>query len=288
MNTLTIGSTSRTYIKGFGPLLVCVYALMLMLAGCAGTKAGGENGTDGAAQGDVRQLQTQSDEPELRKRARLRMELASGYLERGNPNTALDEVKQALAVDPNYADAYTMRGLIYMQMQQGPLAEQSFKQALQLEPRNPDALHNYGWFLCRNQRLPEAIERFKLATQNVNYPGLDRTYLVLGICQMQGGFMADAEKSLYRSFELDPGNPATATNLALLHFRKKDLEKARFYARKVNNSELANSESLWLGMRIEKGLGNLLAVNEIGTQLKRRFPESREVKLFDRGAFDEQ
>ncbi len=288
MNTLTIASTSRTYIKGFGPLLVCVYALMLMLAGCAGTKAGGENGSDAGAQGDVRQLQTQSDETDLRKRARLRMELASGYLERGNPNTALDEVKQALLVDPNYADAYTMRGLIYMQMQQGPLAEQSFKQALQLEPRNPDALHNYGWFLCRNQRLPEAIERFKQATLNTNYPGLDRTYLVLGICQMQGGFIADAEKSLYRSFELDPGNPATATNLALLYYRKKDMEKARFYARKVNNSELANSESLWLGMRIEKSLGNLLAMNEIGTQLKRRFPESREVKLFDRGAFDEQ
>jgi type IV pilus assembly protein PilF len=260
--------------------------LVLTLVGCQAPKVA--VGEAGNVQGDVRQLQTQSDEPELRKRARIRMELASGYLERGQTNTALDEVKQALLVDPNYADAYTLRGLIFMQVGQGPLAEQSFKQALSLEPRNPDALHNYAFFLCRNQRLTESYEYFKQVTTVNNYPGLSRSWLVMGVCQMQGGFMPEAEKSLYRSFELDPGNPATATNLALVNYRKKDLEKARFYARKVNTTELANSESLWLGMRIEHSMGNLLAVNELATQLKRRYPEARELRLYERGAYDEQ
>ncbi len=270
-------------VRSFALAVACLAALFL--SACAAPKAGSG---EAAVQGDARQIQTQSDESEVRKRSRLRMQLAAGYLERGQTNTALDEIKQALVADPKYADAYTMRALVYMQLQQGPLAEQSFKQALEIEPQNPDALHNYGWFLCRNQRLPEAYARFKQATAITNYQAVDRTWLVYGVCQMQGGFLDDAEKSLYRSFELDPGNPATATNLALLHFRKKDLDKARFYARKVNNSELANSESLWLGMRIEKGLNNPLAISELGSQLKRRFPDSREFKLYDRGAFDEQ
>jgi type IV pilus assembly protein PilF len=260
--------------------------VLMLLSACQAPKASGSDA--GTVQGDARQLQTQSDEPELRKRARIRMELASGYLERGQTNTALDEVKQALLVDPNYADAFTLRGLIYMQVGQGPLAEQSFKQALSLEPRNPDALHNYAFFLCRNQRLTESYEYFKQVTTINNYPGLARSWLVWGVCQMQGGFMPEAEKSLYRSFELDPGSPATATNLALVNYRKKDLEKARFYARKVNTTELANSESLWLGMRIEHSMGNQLAVNELATQLRRRYPDSREIKLFERGAYDEQ
>lgn len=287
LNLMPVFIESRIKTMANTMLLMGVSVFVVLLNGCASVKPDGTSG-DAAVQGDARQIQTQSDESELRKRARLRMELASGYLERGNPNTALDEVKQALTIDPNYADAYTMRALIYMQIGQGPLAEQSFKQALQLEPRNPDALHNYGLFLCRNQRLTESYDKFRQVTTNANYPGLDRTWLVYGVCQMQGGFVNEAEKSLHRSFELDPSNPATATNLALLHYRKKELDTARFYARKVNNSELANSESLWLGVRIEKGLNNQLAMNELGAQLRRRFPESREAKLYERGAFDEQ
>lgn len=286
-NTQAVSTYLRAIFKRFGVFLFGVCVFSSLMTGCANTPGAQGNAPD-AVQGDARQLQTQSDESETRKRARLRMELAAGYLERGNPNTALDEVKQALNIDPNYADAYTMRGLIYMQVQQGPLAEQSFKQALQLEPRNPDALHNYGWFLCNNQRLPESFERLKQATTVTNYPGLARSFFVLGVCQMRGGFMEDAEKSLYRSFELDPGNPATTTNLALLHYRKRDYERARFYARKVNNSEYSNAESLWLGIRIEQKLQNLLVVNELGGQLRKRFPDSREMRLFDRGAYDEQ
>lgn len=252
---------------------------LLGVAGC---------GTPATAPAGGKEIVTASDESDTRRRARLRVELASGYFERGQPTTALDEVKQALSVDPNYADAYTLRGLIYMQLGQPEVAEESFRKALSLEPRNADALHNYGWFLCRANRLNEAFNNFKAAEAVPNYPGAARTYLAHGVCQMQAGLMPDAEKSLYRSFELDPSNPATATNLALLHYRKGDYERARFYARKVNNSDDANAESLWLGMRIEKNLGNLLAVNELAGQLRKRFPDSRQVRLYDQGRWDEQ
>src|SRR6218665_3555390 len=47
-----------------------------------------------------------SDEPENRRRARLRLELAANYFETGQAAVALDEIKQALAADPEYADAY--------------------------------------------------------------------------------------------------------------------------------------------------------------------------------------
>jgi type IV pilus assembly protein PilF len=38
---------------------------------------------------------------------------------------ALDEVKLALAADPNYADGYGMRALIYQQMGENGLAEET-------------------------------------------------------------------------------------------------------------------------------------------------------------------
>ena len=61
-------------------------------------------------------LLTSSDQTDNQKRARIRLQLAVGYYEQRQMPVALDEIKQALAADPSFADAYSMRGLIYMDM----------------------------------------------------------------------------------------------------------------------------------------------------------------------------
>ena len=76
-------------------------ALLLALGGCAGTPAGDV--------GSSRDILTESDEPETRKRARIRMELAVGYFEQGQTSVALDELKQVIAQDPTFPDAYNLR-----------------------------------------------------------------------------------------------------------------------------------------------------------------------------------
>jgi type IV pilus assembly protein PilF len=55
----------------------------------------------------------------------------------------------------------------------------------------------------------------------------------------------------------------------------------------LNNSELANAESLWLGIKIEKASNDSVAMRQLADQLRRRFPDSREFAAFQRGAFDE-
>jgi type IV pilus assembly protein PilF len=62
---------------------------------------------------------------------------------------------------------------------------------------------------------------------------------------------------------------------------------AQFYIRRLNNSALANSETLWLGMKIEQKLGNNEALGQLASQLRKRFPQSRELAWFERGAFNE-
>ena len=57
--------------------------------------------------------------------------------------------------------------------------------------------------------------------------------------------------------------------------------------RDSNNSDLANAETLWLGIKIERKLGNREAVEQLAQQLSRRFPKSRELASYQRGAFDE-
>lgn len=257
-----------------------VWAGLLSLYGCTAH-------APVAQAGSGKEWVTESDEPEARKRARIRVELAGGYFQERQYTTALDEVKQALNADPSYVQAYNLRGLIYMQLNEPQLASDSFEQALRLAPRDGDTLHNLGWFYCQQNRHSDAVQMFGRALQTPNYPYAARTWMTQGICQSRAGQAQEAERSLLRSFELDAGHPVTLYNLALLLNQRGDNERARFYARRLNNSELANAQSLWLGIKIENRLQNREAARQLGEQLRRRFPESREAGAFERGAFDE-
>ncbi|MEY4756378.1 MAG: hypothetical protein RJA34_1276 [Pseudomonadota bacterium] len=248
------------------------------LAGCAG----------GAPSGAMRNdIVTDSDEPEARRRARIRLELAVGYFEQGQTTVALDELKQALVTDPSYADAYNMRGLIYMRLNDMVLAEESFRRALSLKPGDPDTQHNLGWLQCQRGRYTEAVQQFSQALANPTYGGRAKTWMAQGLCQLRDAKRAAAEQSLLRSYELDAGNPITGYNLAQLLMERGELVRAQFYVRRINNSELANAESLWLGMKIERRMQNADAVAQLGSQLKKRFASSKEYSAYERGAFDE-
>jgi len=109
----------------------------------------------------------------------------------------------------------------------------------------------------------------------------------MGLCQAKAGRVEDALQSLTRSYELDAGNPITGFNLASLLYKQGDMVRAQFYIRRLNNSELANAESLWLGIKVERRLNNLVAAQQLVEQLRKRFPQARELASYDRGAFDE-
>jgi type IV pilus assembly protein PilF len=241
--------------------------------------------SNSAATGD---RMTASDEPDAVRRGRARLELAAAYYQRGQMTTALDQVKLAIQSDPTSSEAYNLRGLIYSNLGDQKLAEESFRHALQLNPRDVDNMHNFGWYLCQQRRYPEADDYFRQALAVPQYREPQRTLLAQGVCQARAGDMETAERTLSRSYELDPNNPATAVNLAEVLYRRGEYERARFYMRRVNNLEgVSNAQTLWLAARIENRLGNRQGAQDFGTQLSNRFPDSREAALFQRGAFDE-
>ena len=262
-------------------LVVGGWVVAAGLSGCAGGA-----GAPSAASASSEPV-TESDEPEARKRARIRLELASNYFENGQTTVALDEIKQALAADPNYAAAYNLRGLVYMQMNELALAEASFNRAVQLNPRDADAMHNYGVFLCQRQRYAEGVALFRSALSNPLYVNQAKTLMMQGTCQLRMGQAAEAEASFARSYELDPANPFVGYNLANLEYLRGEFTKAQFVIRRINNSELANAETLWLGIKVERRLNNTEATEQLAQQLSRRYPKSREWTSYQRGAFDE-
>ncbi len=256
--------------------LICIAALQ----GCAANNAAavGESEAD---------LVTPSDEPESRRRARIRLELAANYFEMGQTAVALDEVKQAIAADPSYADALNLRGLIFMRLNDLAQADESFRRALALRGNDANLLHNYGWLLCQQQKYADADQYFGRAIATPTYMARGKTFMARGLCQSRAGQLAEAEQSFLKAYELDAANPVVAYQLSSLLLRRNELTRAQFYIRRLNNSEFANAESLWLGIKVERAMGDSVAMRQLAGQLRKRFPDSRELGAYERGAFNE-
>ncbi len=255
--------------------------LLLLAGGLVGCAA---NGNSASA---TQEMFTDSDEPEHRKRATNRLKLAVLYFQDGKNNFALDEVKQAIQIDPNWFEPYGMRGLIYMQSGDYVQADASFQKALAINPNASAIKHNYAVLLCRMKRPAEALNLFGAALADPAYAQRARTWQEQANCQLANGQKSDAEGSLLRAYELDGGNPVTGFQLASLLSQRGEWARAQFYARRVNNGERASAESLWLGIKIERSLGNKDAQAQLESQLRKRFSLSREVMALERGAFNE-
>ncbi|MDD2939859.1 MAG: type IV pilus biogenesis/stability protein PilW [Acinetobacter harbinensis] len=230
---------------------------------------------------------TASEEPEDRRRARIRLELAANYFESGQTAVSLDEVKQALLTDPIYADAYNLRGLIYMRLNDYVQAEESFRRALEFSSNEPEVQHNYAWLLCQQKKYFEADKIFRLVLTSNTYTARNKTLMAQGLCHARADKKDEAEIALAKAYELDAGNPIVAYNLASLLLQRGELNQAQFYIRRLNNSDLANAESLWLGIKVEQRIGDKVAMRQLGDQLSKRFSESREQSWYEQKAFND-
>lgn len=244
---------------------------LTLLAGCATT---GEGYPDPSASSAARNS------------AEVHLQLAASYFENGQYQVALSEVQIALASDAFYADAHDLGGMIHMALNDHERAKTHFQRAMALKKDNASAMHNLAWLQCQERQYAAADALFAQALDiaSVNRP---KTLLARGVCQARAGQREEAQATLMQAYERDAANPVIAYNLALLLLQAGNADQARFYIRRLNNSELANAESLWLGIRIERALGNRQAMEELAAQLRRRFADSRELVAWEQGRFDE-
>jgi type IV pilus assembly protein PilF len=192
-----------------------------------------------------------------------------------------------LASDNGLYEAQNLRGLIYMRLNEPALAEDGFRKALAARPQAASVQHNYGWFLCQQGRMNEAMAMFSAALANPTYEARGKTWMTQGLCQGKAGQTTHAEKSLLTAFQLEPDNPAVTHNLALHFYRQADYVRAQALIAPVNASQWANAETLWLGIKLARQSGDGVQVTVLSASLRKRFAQSREVSLLDKGVFDD-
>lgn len=261
----------------------CLAAVALagLLAGCV---------TSGQGPSGKEDLKTASDQTSAQKRAEIRMQLASGYFEQGNYPVALDEVKKAIAADPQNANGYSLRAIIYMRMNEKDLANDNFLQALKLAPNDPDVNNNYGSFLCQNGRIKESFKHFDAALANRNYQSPAGALNNAGACALKEKDNDLAERYLLQALKLAPDVPETNIGLAKVYYSRRDYPRASFFItqlHKVAKLDSLPADVLWLSIKVQHKMGDEGMEQGFATQLRRHHAESPEYAAFQRGAFDE-
>ena len=218
-------------------------------------------------------------------RARIHTELGSAYFERGSIGVALEELRTAIAADPNYAAAYSVLGLVHMELRENAVAQQHFERALRLSPNDPDINNNYGWFLCQTGREQQSIAYFLAALKNPLYNTPARSYVNAGLCSLKNN-ERDAFDYFQRALRSEPDNLQALLNLATIRYKHGQLEAARGLIGRFNKLVEPTAESLWLALRIERKLGDRPAENTLATQLRRRFSGSAEYRDLLQGKFE--
>jgi type IV pilus assembly protein PilF len=245
-----------------------------LLAGCAATQPGAGSNITNEADSDARQ------------RARAFTDLAAAYYTRAQYKVALDELRKAISADDRFGPAYNIYGLIYMELAEDKLAEENFRRAIDLDRNDSEARNNFGLFLCTRGRYDEGLEQFSLALRNPLYAKPEQAMANAGLCAEKKGDLALAEANLMKSLKLQPDNPNTLVKLAGLRFRQGRLAEAERLLER--HAELAppTAESLWLGVRLERKLGDRAQEASYGLQLRKHFPDSNEAQRLLTGQYE--
>lgn len=241
--------------------------LVLLLAGCASTNSRDRE--------DSPQSTTfASSEDPLRYRAKVHTELAANYFQRGQMNVALEELREAIRLDPKYGFAHSILGLVQADLGDFVKADLSFQTAIAVAPAEGDIRNNYGSYLCRQNRTKEGLEQFDAALRLPLYQTPQIALENAGSCALAGGLIKPAEAYFQRMVQLQPFNSRGYQGLAAIAMKTARFDEVRRQVRLALNTQPQTPDLLYFGACAERRLGDR-AGEETYTQLLRsRFADS--------------
>lgn len=259
-------------------MVIAAVALAALLAGCAG-----KQGRQQEAEQPVSQQVTTND---ASQRAKVHTELGGLYLSQGNLGVALDEARKALSADANYAPAHSLMGLVRMQLREEGSAEESYERALNLAPADPEINNSFGWFLCQTGRERRSLQYFQTAIKSPLYATPALPYTNAGICSLRLKDDKAAEDYFIKALRADGENYRAMYFLADIGYRQGRLAAARLHLAELHKLAEPSAETLWLGVRIERKLGDREAEAQLSAQMRRKFPAAPETQRLMQGQYE--
>lgn len=220
------------------------------------------------------------DKQSIKQAAGFNLQLGVTYMRQGQLEVALDKLERSVRQDPDRADTHTALAVLYTRLGEMDKAGSQYRQSLRLEPGNSSTLNNYGAFLCQQGKYDAAMKNFEKALKDPLYRTPAAAYTNAGLCADDSGKAGQAETYFRLALTADPKFTGALLQMANLSFEEKIYLQARaFMDRYMASTAAATPDALWLGLRVEKELGDKAAAGAYLTQLLKNFPDSVEARL---------
>ncbi len=207
------------------------------------------------------------------------LQLGVTYMRQGQMEVALEKLERSVKQDPDRADTHTALAILHTRLGNLERAESEYRRSLRLEPDNSSTLNNYGVFLCKRGNYDDAMESFGKAVTDPLYRTPAAAYTNAGLCAHDNGKIGQAESYFRLALRADPKFTGALLQLANLSFNGEIYLQARaFMDRYMASAAAATPDALWLGLRVEKALGDKAAAGAYSTQLLKNFPDSVEAR----------
>ncbi len=202
------------------------------------------------------------------------------YLADGDHALAERCFREALRLDPDFAEALTNLALLLDQSGQDAEAEAHYRRSIELRPDYGQTYLNLGVLLARQKRFAQAEAAYRAAIERM--PASPIPWTDLGVLQASLKQEAEAEASYRQALALDADYRPAQFNYAYLFLRRGDLaegwrhfEARNWYAALEKflpaprwRGETLAGKSLLIG--IEAGHGDMIQFCRYASVLKRQ------------------
>jgi type IV pilus assembly protein PilF len=239
--------------------IVCLCALGLGVLGCASN-----NGL--------------RSKPQPERASQINLDLAVDHLRKGNLAQAKEKLDRALQQNPKNAAAHSVAGLLYDRLGDTDKADSHYQRAVSLDAENSEYKNNYAVFLCQKNRYARGEKLALEAAENRLYKTPEIAFLNAGMCARNGGDLVAAEKHFRSALQVKPRFGEALMQMAEIEHQQKNYMSARAFLERYMEVGRTTPASLWLGVRIERELGNTAVAHHYAQRLKREYPNANQTK----------
>ena len=212
--------------------------------------------------------------PKPERAAEINLELGIDYLRKGNLQEAKDKIDRSLQQNPRSAKAQSVAGMLYDRLGETSKADAHYQRAVSLEPDNPDIKNNFAVYQCQKKRFDRGEKLALEAAANPLYKTPEIALLNAGNCARGAGELQRAEENYRRALTLKPRFGEALFQMADLEYAQKEYMSARGFLERYLEVGRTSPATLWLGVRIERGLGNKAQAQHYAQRLKSEYPSA--------------
>ena len=205
---------------------------------------------------------------------------ANSYIKARQLDKAKRHLNKALEADRKSPKVHNTYALLYRVEGEDALAEKHYRLAIKYDPGYSQAHNNYGTLLYQQGRYKESLEELKIAASDPQYDRRAQVFENIGRCSLKLADTEQARKAFQKAVRLDAKLARSLIELAKLSYSEEKYVNAYNYLNHFDAVAKHSPESLWLGIRIQRVLGNKDALASYELALKNMYPNSMEYQEY--------